>query len=432
MHVILSLSWILLLSACFQETLPIDHGPQAAEASEILMSEPELEAQAPLSPPPFAESFTMPKNSSTYTELKKLGFTAQEINKLSVSSKPVSPLNRIHAGTPFTVWWSSEAKLEKKKLEIGLSPTKVLRFALDAEDWKPELIDLPVEKSTKTFTGLVKTSLWNSAIDAGMEAHLIAELAEIFAWQIDFSREVRWGDRWRLVVNEKFVDGKSIGWGSIVAAQYSTSSGELFTGIKYPQNAENASYYQEDGSSLRRLFLKNPIKFGRITSRFTNRRFHPVLKKNRPHYGVDYAAPTGTPVRSVGDGKIVYIGRKGGSGKMIKVRHNSVYTTAYLHLSRYAKKLKRGSTVKQGETIGYVGQTGLATGPHLHFSFYKHGRYADPLSVKFPSADPVAQGEMGAFALVAKKLMQTLPEWETTETIAEQELGIIESSAKSM
>ncbi len=407
--------WYFALAACSQGTTT----PQSENLPPKEIIEQPLEP-AKITLPLHSESFTMPKNSSTYTELNKLGFTAQEIHKLIMSSKPIQPLHKIRAGTPFTIWWSSESKSTKVKLEMGLSPTQVIRFRLDQDDWSPELVALPVDKLSKTFSGTVRSSLWNSAIESGMEPNLIAEFAEIFAWQIDFSREVRQGDRWRIIVNEKFVRGESIGWSDILAAQYSTSAGELYSGVKYPPHAKRASYYQEDGSSLRRLFLKNPIKFGRISSHFTNRRFHPILKRNRPHYGVDYAAPRGTPVRSVGDGRVVFVGRNGGSGKMIKIRHNSIYTTAYLHLSNYARGVKKGANIKQGQTIGYVGQTGLATGPHLHFSFYKYGRYIDPLKVKFPSAKPIPETEINDFAAVAQELLSSLPDWQSIENIAEQ------------
>ena len=311
--------------------------------------------------------------------------------------------------------------MDRLALEVQLSKIKLLRFNLQSDDWKPQLVELPITSEKRTFSGIVKSNLWDSASASGMHPQLIPELAEIFAWQIDFSREVRQGDRWRIVVEQRFVQQEPVGWGPILAAQYSTSAGDNYTGVRYPQEGPLASYYQEDGSSLRRMFLKSPMKFGRISSRFTNKRFHPILKENRPHLGVDYAAPIGTPVRTVGDGRVVFVGRKGGSGKMVKIRHNSVYTTAYLHLNGYGKGIKRGAKVAQGQTIGYVGKTGWATGPHLHFSFYKHGRYVDPLGQKFPSADPIAAAEKDQFNSVAEKILLDLPEWQSVTNVAEQE-----------
>jgi murein DD-endopeptidase MepM/ murein hydrolase activator NlpD len=274
----------------------------------------------------------------------------------------------------------------------------------------------------RTFTGTVASSLWESAEDIGVDPILIVQLTEIFAWQVDFNREVQPGDQWRLVVEERFARDQAIGWGSILAAQY-VNQGETFTAVKFPQEGPGGAYFTPDGESLRRMFLKSPIKFGRISSRFSHKRFHPILKKNRPHLGVDYAAPIGTPIRAVGDGRIVYLGRNGGSGKMIKIRHNSVYQTAYLHLNGYAKGLRRGSRVQQGQLIGYVGQTGLATGPHLHFAFYENGRYVDPLGRKFPAADPVPDEKLTSFKKVARGIIPQLPDWQLALKEPETEAG---------
>lgn len=357
------------------------------------------------------EHFKIKENSTVYSELKKVGLPSKEIFALIEASKFYHPLNKVAANTPFVVTWSDQSKTEIIELEFKLSPVKRLVLEQTQDQWLAKSIELPVIKEDRTFTGIVETSLWESAALSGMEPELIVELTEIFAWQIDFSREVRKGDKWRLVVEEKIVEGKSIGWGYILAAQYS-NDGETYTGIRFPADDPMASYYQEDGTSLRRMFLKSPLKFGRVSSGFSRRRFHPILKTNRPHLGVDYAAPTGTPVRAVGDGKVIFAARNGGSGKMIKIRHNSIYSTAYLHLNGYAKGIRKGASVKQGQNIGYVGSTGLATGPHLHFSFYKRGRYVDPLRMKFPSSKPVAATDFGEFQLLASGFIGKLPQWQ--------------------
>ena len=369
------------------------------------------------------EWFAIPAKSTTFSELRKLDFTAPEILELVSASKSIHSLERIPAGTKFSVTWSDDTKTERAKISFATSKSKRLEFDLTEKPWTPSEIELPISKLMRTFTGTVTTTLWDSASSAGMAPSLIPELAEIFAWQVDFSREVQPGDRWRLVVEEKFIEDEAVGWGPVLAAQFHTKSGDKYTGIRFAPEGESASYFQEDGSSLKRMFLKSPLKFGRISSRFSKSRFHPILKYNRPHNGVDYAAPIGTPVRTVGDGRVTFVGRNGGSGKMIKIRHNSVYTTAYLHLNGYAKNLRRGSKVEQGQVIGYVGNTGLSTGPHLHFSFYKHGRFVDPLGVKFPSADPVPESSMTAFASVAQNSLAKLPEWNLDREFAQSEEG---------
>ncbi|MGE4132796.1 MAG: M23 family metallopeptidase, partial [Bdellovibrionales bacterium] len=230
---------------------------------------------------------------------------------------------------------------------------------------------------------------------------------------VDFSREVRVRDRWRLTVEQKLVRGRPIGWGSILAAEYE-NAGELHTALLY-QDGESSGYYGLDGSNLRRMFLKSPIKFGRISSRFNRKRFHPVLKIRRPHLGVDYAAARGTPIRSVGDGTVLLAGWKGGGGRTVKIRHNSTYQTSYLHMSGFAKGIKRGTRVKQGQIIGYVGATGLATGPHLHFEFSVNGKVVDPLKAKFPTADPIPKTKIASFKAQISGLLATLPGWDGLE-----------------
>ncbi|RYZ71780.1 MAG: peptidase M23, partial [Proteobacteria bacterium] len=266
------------------------------------------------------------------------------------------------------------------------------------------------------FIGAVDSSLWESADLVGMDANLISSLAEVFAWQVDFSREVRRGDRWRLTVEQKLVGDEVIGWGNILAAEYE-SGDQVYTGVRYPQVGPNASYYASNGNSLKQLFIKSPLKFGRITSGFSKGRFHPVLKIYRPHNGVDYGAPIGTPVMTIGRGTVVDIGPRGGSGNMIKISHNGTYATAYLHLKGFAPGLRKGSVVEQGQLIGYVGTTGLSTGPHLHFAFYENGNYVDPMGRKFPSADPIPKSELSKFQAEVSGVLRTLPAWNVAQHV---------------
>ncbi len=346
------------------------------------------------------------RGSSAYTTLIKAGLTSAEIYEITTASKKTYNLSRLKAGTKITLGWlESEAKLQS--LQIPTSLTDRLSIIREEGAWKVELVELPVNKKTRRFQGVIKDSLWAAGTSAGIPAELIISLAEVFAWQVDFQREVRPGDSFMFSVDEKYADDKLIGFSKITAAEYKSAT-EHYQAVLFPSNDKYGKYYQPDGSSMRKMFLKSPIKFGRVTSKFNRRRFHPVLKKYRPHNGVDYGAPRGTPVRSVGDGRIVFAKRRGGSGKMVKIRHNSVYQTAYLHLSRYAKGIRSGVKVSQGQIIGYVGSTGLATGPHLHFSFYERGRYVNPLGKKFPSAAPVRKSNMSEFKLVANKALEQL------------------------
>jgi murein DD-endopeptidase MepM/ murein hydrolase activator NlpD len=367
-------------------------------------------------PAPFVTQHQVDKGSSIYQTLKSEGLYPQTILELVKSAKPVLPLQDVASGTAFEITWDGPERNTPLKLALRYAADSSLVIERNGPglEWTATKVEHPISIVQKTFHGFVNSSLWESAEFVGMDPSLITSLAEVFAWQIDFNREVKRGDRWRLTVEQKLVDDKVIGWGNILVAEYE-NEGQLFTGIRYPAQGENASYYFPNGQSLKRMFIKSPIKFGRITSGFSRARFHPVLHVHRPHNGVDYGAPAGTPVMSVGSGTIESIGRNGGSGNMIKIRHNATYSTAYLHLKGFATGLRKGSSVEQGQVIGYVGSTGLATGPHLHFAFYENGRYVDPLGLRFPSADPIAKNQLPKFNQLVQNVMRTLPDWQLAQ-----------------
>ena len=233
------------------------------------------------------------------------------------------------------------------------------------------------------------------------------QMAEIFGWDVDFARDIQAGDRFALVFEEQFKDGEKIGEGPIVAAEF-TNRGRRVRAVRYVDPTGHADYFSPDGRSMRKAFLRTPVNFTRISSRFSFSRRHPILHKMRAHRGVDYAAPTGTAVKASGDGRVVFAGRDGGYGRTIVLRHGSVYTTLYAHLSRFSKGIRPGKRVEQGQIIGYVGSTGLATGPHLHYEFRVRGAHRDPLSVKLPQAAPLAEGYMDDFRSKAKPLLAKL------------------------
>jgi murein DD-endopeptidase MepM/ murein hydrolase activator NlpD len=253
-----------------------------------------------------------------------------------------------------------------------------------------------VDKIQKQITGKISSSLWNAMTDAGANPLLANDLSDIYAWTIDFFG-LQVGDSFRVVCDEEFVDTISIGYGRIHAAYFRHANNDFFA-IPFTQDGIE-SFYDLDGNSLRKAFLKAPLKFSRISSRFSNSRLHPVLKIRRPHHGVDYGAPSGTPVFAIGDGKIIKAshGYNNGGGNMLKIRHNSIYETAYLHLKGFAPGITTGKYVKQGDLIGYVGSTGLSTGPHLDFRFYKNGSAIDPLKVEAPPVEPVSDTNKVAF-----------------------------------
>lgn len=379
------------------------------------IGEPENEIVAELIAPnsevlPASERypFAMPARSTLSAELIKLGFTYPEISKIVEVAKPFKNLARMNPGTRFAVQQDEANKLTG--IRFRFNPKDVLQINLIGEEWQAEIIEKPVQIQVVTYLGSVNTNLWESAAEAKMSPALISEMAEIFAWQVDFSREVQVGDKWRISIEEELIHGERVGLGTILSAEY-INSGRTHAAVLFRQDGENVGYYAPDGSSLRKMFLKSPIQFGRISSKFNRNRFHPVLKTHRPHMGVDYAAPIGTPIRAVGDGVISFAGWSGGGGNVLKLRHNSVYDTAYKHLKGFAPGVKRGSRIKQGQVIGYVGNTGLSTGPHLHFEFYVNGKYVDPLRQKFPAAEAIPQESLAEFLHSQQDLMSRLPAW---------------------
>ncbi|HTL13025.1 MAG TPA: peptidoglycan DD-metalloendopeptidase family protein [Bdellovibrionota bacterium] len=369
-------------------------------------------AAAPVTPPVEEFSQTLKRNSTFFEALRGLGVAPQDIFNLTQAARGLHGLDRLPAGTAFGLIREPGPIAAFAGVRVKFSAVERMEVRRAAEGrWDARLVRERVDTRLVTYTGSVSSSLWESASDAHMDTNLIAALTEIFAWQVDFAREVRSGDRWRLTVEQHLLeDGRSVGWGSIVAAEYD-NAGHLYTAALYRRDGKDVGYYTPEGTSLRRMFLRAPIPFGRISSRFMRSRFHPILHTNRPHLGVDYAAAPGTPIRAVGDGVVTAAGWNGDAGRMLRLRHNSVYQTAYKHLQGFAPGIHVGSRVRQGQIVAYVGTTGLSTGPHLHFEFYENGRFVDPLGKKFPTADPVPHGQLAVFHTVADPFLDTLPPW---------------------
>ena len=353
------------------------------------------------------------RNSFLFNALTSAGISRSDAGYIIKAGEPYLDMKSIKANTSFSIEWiRGEANAPVlSAVEIYPDPITKLKFTRGtAESWTAKQTKYSVETREAAFVGVVTSSLWESASEAGMDFQLISDLAEVFAWQIDFNREVRTGDRWRLVVEQQLVNGRHYQWGNILVAEYE-KEGETHKGIRYPEKGPNAGFFDERGNSLRKMFLRAPLKYTRITSSFKMARFHPILKKMRPHLGIDYGAPAGTPILAIGDGTITYAGWAGDSGTMVRIRHNSVYSSAYLHMQKVAKNIKAGTKVRQRDVVGYVGMSGLATGPHLHFSFFINNKYVDPAGMRFPSADPVPSGERGSFGAVANRMIAKLPRW---------------------
>ena len=399
---------------------PIGSNLPTGRPDEQLATDPEVEApgEAQITESTkYVREATIGRGATfSHVLATQLDFSSSQIHRLAEAVRPLMNVRKIDAGTKVKTTFvestdpAGELVAEPVRVSMKISERKTLIVTnLNEENPNAVIEEAVITSSTRAYSGAVNHSLWASASSAGMDPAIITSMAEIFAWQIDFNREVRANDRWRLVVEEVFANGKSIGYGDIVSAEY-VNAGINYVAIKYELD-DRTQYFQPDGDSLKRMFLKSPLKFGRITSGFQAQRFHPILKVNKAHLGVDYGAPTGTPVMSVGDGVVSFAGTRGGSGKMITVRHNAVYRTEYKHLSRYSENIRPGARVSMGQTIGYVGATGLATGPHLHFEFHEGSNVVDPQGMKFPTADPVPANLMADFLAKATSVVAQMPPW---------------------
>ncbi len=270
-----------------------------------------------------------------------------------------------------------------------------------------------VDTRIATASDKIESSLYQTFIDGDMPLELAFKLSDLYAWEIDFFL-LRSGDAFKVVYEELFVEGERIGIGDIIAAEFRHRDESYKAYLFY--NGSDTGYYDPEGKSLQKALLKAPLKFRYISSGYSHSRYHPILRRRMPHYGIDYVAPRGTPVVSVGDGKVLTARYKGANGNMVKIRHNSTYTTTYIHLSRFAEGIRGGTRVKQGDVIGYVGNTGRSTGSHLDYRLYKNGTPVNPRKVELPPTDGIAESHMSAFKHTRKKLDQVLDRlsWEAS------------------
>jgi len=292
-------------------------------------------------------------------------------------------------------------------LERKLSDSETLKITRDANGFSSDVLENPLEIHTRTASATIRSSLFQAAADAQLDDRVAFDLAEIFQYDIDFVLDIQSGDRFTVVYEEIFQDGQPLRTGKILAAKF-TNEGREYRAVRYVDAHGNADYFTPDGHSLRKAFIRAPVQFSRISSRFNPSRRHPVLNRIRAHKGVDYAAPVGTPVRAAGDGRVRFIGRQGGYGNVIELEHGSGVVTVYGHLSRFASRLHRGQRVDLGQVIAYVGMTGLATGPHLHYEYRVRGVHKNPQTVPLPDAEPIAAAERERFLAATAELVNTL------------------------
>jgi murein DD-endopeptidase MepM/ murein hydrolase activator NlpD len=367
------------------------------------------------------------RNRTTWTELlQEMEFDPQTVYSVTEAARRAFDLRSLRPGNKLTAVRSRAGELRSVTYRIDPERELVVSKEKDDKAFQAAIKTTPGKVRTVAVRGTVEGSLFDSVIAAGEKPDLAVRLAEIFAWDMDFNTDTQAGDVFRMVVEKKeYADGSPSTYGRILAAEYD-NVGHPYQAVLFREPSGAPAYYSADGKSLQKAFLRSPLRFAaRVSSHFTTHRFHPVLKITRPHLGTDYAAPVGTPVQTIADGRVVFAGRKGGDGNMVRIAHTRGYETYYLHLSRIL--VRNGQSVHQGQRIGLVGATGLATGPHLDFRVRQGGRFVNFERLKLPPANPVAKNEWDAFVAERDKWMALLP-----GTHSENAMGVVPAAKPSM
>lgn len=361
-------------------------------------------------------SARQPATSGARIEVSPLTAVLRPVTVVVAPGDTIEAVSRRLAGADWPRWRDAlSGEIDPRRLRPGLAlrglcgddgRLRRLEAVLDA---RTDLIFEPtadgivsrrevraIDHAERRFEGTIESSLFAAVEAAGGDPELAVRIAEIFQWDVDFFRDLRRGDSFVVIVDEQRVDGRAYAWGPIYAARF-VNAGRVLDALLYPDSDGTLGYYDPQGRPLRKQFLRSPLKLSRVTSHFNLRRFHPVLKRTMPHYGVDYGAPVGTPVHVTGDGVVTFVGRNGGAGKMVRVRHTNGFETAYLHLSRYGQGIRSGTRVSQGQVIGYVGSTGLSSGPHLDYRVKHNGRWINPLQLASPPAKPLDEDRLERF-----------------------------------
>ncbi len=352
------------------------------------------------------EHFEIRNGDNPSIIFSRLGFSALEADSISKASASVLDPTRIKAGMHYCTFTTRDSIAKIQYIAFAKTMTDYAIIDLRKRPIEAYTFNKPITLKRKSVNGTITSSLWNIIKQQGADPLLAIKIADVFAWEIDFF-DVKEGDSFQVIYNEAYIDDTTALSISSIEGALFTHQGKDYYAIPFMQDS-SMQFFDLEGNSLRKAFLKAPLDFYRITSRFTNARFHPILKRYRAHHGVDYAAPTGTPVRTIGDGSVIFKGYTNGGGHTIKIKHNSVYTTSYMHLSRYAKGLSVGQRVKQGEEIGYVGSTGLSTGPHLDFRVYKNGDPINPLDMEAPPSEPIKPELRDSFNIVKNRIISEL------------------------
>lgn len=394
----LSIALLLSFSACKNEKPPV------SEETKVEVVEPEFEYGVCIDSL-LVIKYQVQKNEFLADILLRNGVDYQKIDFLARNTKDTFDVRKIRKGNNYALLVANDSAQTLRYFVYEINSSEfVLYNLIDSVFATTGKKHITVKMDS--ISGVIESSLWNALVEQEADPNLANELSEIYAWTIDFFG-LRKKDAYTAIYETSFVDEKYIGLGLIKAAKF-YHLGQDHYAFYFEQNG-SGDYFDEEGNSLQRTFLKAPLRFTRISSRFSHSRMHPVLKIRRPHHGIDYAAPTGTPVYTVGDGVVIKKGyQKRGGGNYVKIKHNGTYSTTYMHLSGFAKGISTGKTVKQGDLIGYVGSSGLSTGPHLDFRFYRNGKAIDPLKVESPPSKPIDTNYRQAFDSIATVYMKRL------------------------
>ena len=402
-------------------TLPkaLDIARQATDtpvASPLLQAGATDEETAPSGPQ--WQSLTVANGDTLSVLFEKADLGVSTLHEVINSSPEAKRFTRLRIGQVLELQTNEAGELLAMQSKLSDLETIRIERAEDGYSYSKELIEPEVRE--RYVQGTIDSSLFLAAQRAGLSHNLTMEMAGIFGYDVDFARDIRQGDQFEVLYEQLNVGDKVVGSRNILAARF-VNRGKAFTAVRYTDHNNFTSYYRADGTSMRKAFIRTPVDFARISSRFNPGRLHPVLNRIRAHKGVDYAAATGTPIKATGDGRVVSAGRKGGYGNAVVIQHGQKYQTLYGHMVRFASGITAGTHVTQGQVIGYVGMTGLATGPHLHYEFRINGRHVDPLGVKLPVADPIPQSERTAFLAISNKLMASMDQRRPTQIAAQEQ-----------
>ncbi len=333
-----------------------------------------------------------------------LGFSARQIHDISNRMEPVFRPSRIRRGNTYHTYMKGDSTQVLDYLVYEINDMDYLLFDF-SDTLRIERGSRPVTKARAEAGGVIRSSLWNTVVNNDIHPELVMHMSRVLAWSVDFYR-VREGDRFQVLFTEEYIGDQRHGVAQVDAVRF-VHRGKEIEAFWFESDTLNG-YYDYEGNNVRKAFLRAPLEFVRITSRYSHSRLHPIHGDRRPHLGTDYAAPHGTPILSVGDGVVTRTSYTSGNGNYVRIRHTSVYETQYLHMSRFARGIEPGARVEQGDVIGYVGSTGLATGPHVCFRFWKNGQQVDHLRLEFPSGDPLPEAYMDEFRAKAKRLRSKL------------------------